>query len=139
MDFDDIVREFLVESYENLDRLDQALVALETRPADSALLADIFRTIHTLKGTAGFLGFTKLEAISRPRHHAPHQDSADARDHPGAEVATGVERFAIPQVSLLELVRLEGDQITVTRRSACEPSLWRNRATCTSTVRAPSS
>jgi two-component system chemotaxis sensor kinase CheA len=64
MDFDDIVREFLVESYENLDRLDQALVALETRPADSALLADIFRTIHTLKGTAGFLGFTKLEAIS---------------------------------------------------------------------------
>ena len=43
MDFDDIVREFLVESYENLDRLDQALVALETRPADSALLADIFR------------------------------------------------------------------------------------------------
>lgn len=64
MDLDDIVREFLVERYENLDRLDQALAALETRPADSALLADIFRTIHTLKGTAGFLGFTKLEAIS---------------------------------------------------------------------------
>jgi two-component system chemotaxis sensor kinase CheA len=64
MNFDDIVREFLVESYENLDRLDQALVALETRPTDSALLADIFRTIHTLKGTAGFLGFGKLEAIS---------------------------------------------------------------------------
>lgn len=64
MNLDDIVREFLVESYENLDRLDQAIVALETRPADSALLADIFRTIHTLKGTAGFLGFTKLEAIS---------------------------------------------------------------------------
>lgn len=37
MDLDDIVREFLVESYENLDRLDQALVALETRPADSAV------------------------------------------------------------------------------------------------------
>src|SRR4029453_11862922 len=64
MNFDDIVREFLVESFANLGRLDQALVALETRPADSALLADIFRTIHTLKGTCGFLGFTKLEAIS---------------------------------------------------------------------------
>ena len=36
MTLDDIVREFLVESYENLDRLDQALVALETRPNDSA-------------------------------------------------------------------------------------------------------
>ncbi len=61
---DDLVREFLVESYENLDRLDRALVDLEKDPHDSENLADIFRTIHTIKGTCGFLGFTKLESIS---------------------------------------------------------------------------
>jgi two-component system chemotaxis sensor kinase CheA len=61
---DDLVREFLVESYENLDRLDHALVELEKDPHDSENLASIFRTIHTIKGTCGFLGFTKLEAVS---------------------------------------------------------------------------
>jgi two-component system chemotaxis sensor kinase CheA len=61
---DDLVREFLVESYENLDLLDHALVALEKDPHDNEKLASIFRTIHTIKGTCGFLGFTKLESIS---------------------------------------------------------------------------
>jgi two-component system chemotaxis sensor kinase CheA len=60
----DVIREFLVESHENLSRLDQELVELEKRPKDAALLASIFRTIHTIKGTCGFLGFTTLEAIT---------------------------------------------------------------------------
>jgi two-component system, chemotaxis family, sensor kinase CheA len=63
-DLDDIVREFLVESHEGLDRLDRDLVALEQRPRDQELLAGIFRCIHTVKGTCGFLGFTKLESVS---------------------------------------------------------------------------
>jgi len=53
----EIVKEFLVESYENLDRLDQDLIALEKDPADRERLASIFRTIHTIKGTSGFLAF----------------------------------------------------------------------------------
>jgi len=61
---DEIVREFLVESYENLDRLDRDLVALEEHPGDRETLASIFRTIHTIKGTSGFLGFTQLEAVA---------------------------------------------------------------------------
>ena len=61
---DDVVKEFLVESLENLDRLDRALVELEQDPHDGENLASIFRTIHTLKGTCGFLGFSRLEAIS---------------------------------------------------------------------------
>ncbi|MFZ3339948.1 MAG: chemotaxis protein CheW [Terriglobales bacterium] len=61
---DDIVKEFLVESYENLDRLDRDLVALEKHPSDREILASIFRTIHTIKGTTGFLGFGKLEAVA---------------------------------------------------------------------------
>ena len=61
---DDIVREFLVESNENLDQLDRSLVALEKDPKARDILAGIFRTIHTIKGTCGFLGFSKLESVT---------------------------------------------------------------------------
>lgn len=60
----DIIREFLVESYENLSRLDQELVELERRPNDATLLASVFRTFHTIKGTCGFLTFSTLERIT---------------------------------------------------------------------------
>jgi two-component system, chemotaxis family, sensor kinase CheA len=63
-DSDDIVKDFLVESYENLDRLDRDLVILEKNPGDSEILASIFRTIHTIKGTSGFLAFDKLGAVA---------------------------------------------------------------------------
>jgi two-component system, chemotaxis family, sensor kinase CheA len=61
---DDICQEFLVESYENLDELDRALVALEQDPGSRPLIASIFRTIHTIKGTSGFLAFTRLESVT---------------------------------------------------------------------------
>jgi two-component system, chemotaxis family, sensor kinase CheA len=61
---DDIVREFLVESNENLDLLDRELVFLEKEPQSRETLASVFRSIHTLKGTCGFLGFTKLELVA---------------------------------------------------------------------------
>src|SRR5215217_7123486 len=60
----DIVSEFLIESHENLDQLDRDLVALEQEPGSRDLLASIFRTIHTIKGTSGFLAFGKLEALT---------------------------------------------------------------------------
>ena len=60
----DIVKDFLVESYENLDRLDRDLVGLEKNPKDKEALAGVFRTIHTIKGTCGFLGFSKLEKVA---------------------------------------------------------------------------
>jgi len=59
-----IVQDFLVESYENLDRLDRELVGLEKNPKDKDALAGVFRTIHTIKGTCGFLGFNKLEKVA---------------------------------------------------------------------------
>jgi two-component system chemotaxis sensor kinase CheA len=58
------IREFLVESHENLSRLDQDLVELEKHPRDTDLLGSIFRTIHTIKGACGFLAFSVLEAIT---------------------------------------------------------------------------
>ncbi len=66
----DVIREFLVESHENLSRLDQEIVALEKRPKDSALLASVFRTFHTIKGTCGFLAFSKLEGVAHQAENA---------------------------------------------------------------------
>lgn len=63
-DMDAIVKEFLVESYENLDQLDRDLVQLEEDPRNADRLASIFRTIHTIKGTAGFFGFSQLESLT---------------------------------------------------------------------------
>ncbi len=63
-DSDDIVKEFLVESYENLDRLDRDLITLEKHPKDREILGSVFRTIHTIKGTSGFLDFDKLGAVA---------------------------------------------------------------------------
>ena len=61
---DDIVEEFLVESHENLDQLDSDLVALEQEPDSRERLSSIFRTIHTIKGTSGFLAFNRLEEVT---------------------------------------------------------------------------
>jgi two-component system, chemotaxis family, sensor kinase CheA len=60
----EVIHEFLVESHENLSRLDQEIVELEKHPKDAALLASIFRTFHTIKGTCGFLAFSALEKIT---------------------------------------------------------------------------
>lgn len=61
---DEIVKAFLIESGKNLERLDQELVKLEADPKSTELLASIFRTIHTIKGTCGFLGFARLEKVA---------------------------------------------------------------------------
>ena len=63
-EIDEIVQEFLVESHENLDQLDRDLVALEREPDSRDLLGSIFRTIHTIKGTSGFLAFGRLESVT---------------------------------------------------------------------------
>src|SRR5262245_34856592 len=60
----EVVKDFLVESYENLDQLDRDLVALEQDPKSPETLSSIFRTVHTIKGTCGVLGFGKLESVT---------------------------------------------------------------------------
>lgn len=69
MDNQEFVQEFLVESSENLDQLDRDLVALEETPDDPDRLASIFRTVHTIKGTSGFFGFSKLGALAHSGEH----------------------------------------------------------------------
>ena len=59
-----IVNEFLVESHESLSQIEGDLVALEREAFDPKRLASVFRTVHTIKGTCGFFGFTKLESVA---------------------------------------------------------------------------
>ena len=61
---DDLLTDFLTETCEALDVLDSELVELEQRPGDPALLGSIFRVMHTIKGTCGFLGLPRLEAVA---------------------------------------------------------------------------
>lgn len=61
---DDLTREFLIESQEGLDRMERCLTDLEERPDDTNLLSEIFRSVHTIKGTTGFLGFKRLEKLA---------------------------------------------------------------------------
>lgn len=63
-EYAEVISEFLIESYENLDRLVQDLLDLENDPAATATLANAFRTVHTIKGTCGFLGYGRLERVT---------------------------------------------------------------------------
>ena len=61
---DEILKEFLIESHENIEQFSLDLISLEKDPRDPDRLGAIFRCLHTLKGTCGFFGFEKLESIS---------------------------------------------------------------------------
>ncbi|MEU4421113.1 chemotaxis protein CheA [Actinoplanes sp. NPDC024001] len=63
-DLGEIVGEFLMESHENLDQIDRDLVSLEQDPNSRDLISRIFRAIHTIKGTSGFLAFSRLEKLA---------------------------------------------------------------------------
>ena len=61
---DDLLREFLTETGENLDRVDAELVRFEREPNNADILGNIFRLVHTIKGTCGFLGLPRLESLT---------------------------------------------------------------------------
>ena len=61
---DDLLREFLTETHESLDRVDAELVRFEQDPNNAKILGNIFRLVHTIKGTCGFLGLPRLEALA---------------------------------------------------------------------------
>ncbi len=73
---DEVVKEFLIESHENLNQLDHDLIELEKDPHSKDLLGSVFRTIHSIKGVSGFLDFPKLEALA----HAAEELLSKLRD-----------------------------------------------------------
>src|SRR5690242_8544246 len=79
---DDLITDFLTETNESIADLDVALVKLERAPNDKETLSLIFRLMHTIKGTCGFLGLPRLERVA----HAAENVLGKVRD--GALAAT---------------------------------------------------
>lgn len=107
-EMDEIINDFLVESYEGLDRLDQDLVSLEEHGSDE-VLASIFRTMHTLKGTCGFLGFARLEKIA----HAAENLLSLLRDKAvpvSGEITTALLGTVDAVRAKLALIEASGDE-----------------------------
>ena len=73
---DDLLSEFLTETSESLAVLDVELVKFEQDPSDEAILGNIFRLVHTIKGTCGFLGLPRLESVA----HAGENVLGKSRD-----------------------------------------------------------
>jgi two-component system, chemotaxis family, sensor kinase CheA len=85
----EIIREFLLETNENLAQLDLDLVTLEKDPKEKETLARVFRTLHTVKGTAGFLGLPKLQAVAHAAETLLSRLRAGELDF-NAAIATGL-------------------------------------------------
>ncbi|MFN8694018.1 MAG: chemotaxis protein CheW [Holosporales bacterium] len=73
---DDLLVEFLTETNESLEKLDLEIVRLEQNPGDMELVSSIFRIMHTIKGTCGFLGLPRLESVA----HAAEDVMGKIRD-----------------------------------------------------------
>ncbi len=100
---DELLAEFLVESFENLDEIDQDLVSLEQTPDATDILQRIFRAFHTIKGTCGFLGYETLGAVTHAAETllARLRDGAMAYD---AEVASALLRSTDAVRELLTVI-----------------------------------
>jgi two-component system chemotaxis sensor kinase CheA len=108
---DDLTKEFIAESQEGLDRMERCLTELEARPDDDALVGEIFRAVHTIKGTTGFLGFDRLEKLA---HAGEHLLGAlrDGRLTPTSELISGLLRLMDGLRAILTLIEETGSEGT---------------------------
>jgi two-component system chemotaxis sensor kinase CheA len=105
----DIVREFLLESHENLAQLDLDLVTLEKEPGERETLARVFRTLHTVKGTAGFLGLAKLQALGHAGENLLSRLRAGDLTF-NAEIATALLSVVDATRKMLAALEISGDE-----------------------------
>ncbi len=108
---DDLTKEFIAESQEGLDRMERCLTELETRPGDDGLLGEIFRAVHTIKGTTGFLGFDRLEKLA---HAGEHLLGAlrDGKLSVSSELISGLLRLMDGLRAILALIEETGSEGT---------------------------
>jgi two-component system chemotaxis sensor kinase CheA len=95
---DDLLREFLTETNESLDVIDVELVKFEQEPNNTKVLDNIFRLVHTIKGTCGFLGLPRLEALA----HAAETLMGKFRD--GATVSTEAVTLVLATIDRIKAV-----------------------------------
>src|SRR6266702_3662492 len=93
---DDLLREFLTETSESLDTVDNQLVKFEQEPNNAKILDNIFRLVHTIKGTCGFLGLPRLEALA----HAGETLMSKFRD--GMPVTTGAVTVILASIDRIK-------------------------------------
>src|SRR3974390_3172390 len=106
---DELTREFLIESQEGLDRMEHCLTDLESRPDDLEPLAEIFRAVHTIKGTTGFLGFRRLETLAHAGENLLGllRDGKLAADQP---IITGLLALLDGLRSILKAIEADGSE-----------------------------
>lgn len=106
---DDLTKEFFAESLEGLDQMDRCLVDLEARPHDTELLGEIFRVVHNIKGTTGFLGFPRLERLAHAGEHLL-SGLRDGRFIANEEVISCLLRLADGLREILVLIEKTGNE-----------------------------
>ncbi len=102
---DDLLRDFVVETAENIDVVDNELVRFEQDPNNKAIIAQIFRLVHTIKGTCGFLGLPRLEALT----HAA--ETAIDRFRDGAPVTRPAVSLILSTIDRIKLIMAELDRV----------------------------
>ena len=95
---DDLLREFVTETNESLDVVDVELVRFEQDPNNAKILDNIFRLVHTIKGTCGFLGLPRLEALA----HAAETLMGKFRD--GAPASTEAVTLILATIDRIKTI-----------------------------------
>ncbi len=135
-ELDEIVPEFLAESRENLDELDRDLLELERVPTSRERLSSVFRTIHTIKGTSGFLAFNQLETLTHAGESllARYRDGVQVMDQAGTDALLRLVDTVRALLTSIEQTGTEGHieiGATVAALTACvsdEPEVERATA-----------
>ncbi len=104
---DDLLRDFVVETSESIEVVDNELVRFEQDPNNGAIIAQIFRLVHTIKGTCGFLGLPRLEALT----HAA--ESAIDRFREGAPVTRDAVTLILSTIDRIKLIMAELDSCSL--------------------------
>lgn len=99
---DDLLSEFLTETNESLDTVDVELVRFEKDPTDKAVLDNIFRLVHTVKGTCGFLGLPRLESVA----HASENVLGKFRDGE-LKVSTQAVSLILKSIDAIKIILAE--------------------------------
>ena len=125
---DDLLREFLTETNESLERVDAELVRFEQEPNNGEILGNIFRLVHTIKGTCGFLGLPRLETLA----HAAESLMGKFRD--GMPVTTDAVTLILSTIDRIKTI-LEATRSVSTR--ACGRRRRPHRTTQSPDARIP--
>src|SRR5262245_54992142 len=92
---DDLLREFVTETNESLDVVDVELVRFEQDPNNAQILANVFRLVHTIKGTCGFLSLPRLEALAHAAETlmGKFRDGVPATREPVTLILAAIDRI----------------------------------------------